>query len=94
MLANSFLSLAHLKADEIYHFYTGDPLELLQLFPLWVSRLFSSGVNYSQSGELIAYDRLTSTMQVGGLQILECRLIRSVLRDAGVFRTQMVAIAR
>jgi len=29
----AFSALHKLKADEIYHFYTGDPVELLQLFP-------------------------------------------------------------
>lgn len=31
--ANSFSALHKLPTDEIYHFYLGDPVELLQLYP-------------------------------------------------------------
>ena len=39
----SYSALHRLKGDEIFHFYAGDPLELLQLFPDGSSDLITLG---------------------------------------------------
>lgn len=36
--ANSFSALHRLQTDEVYHFYLGDPVEMLQLYPDGTSR--------------------------------------------------------
>jgi len=39
----SFSEMHQLESDEIYHFYLGDPVEMLQLFPDGRSALFTLG---------------------------------------------------
>ncbi len=43
--AGSFSELHMLKSDEIFHFYLGDPAEMLQLFPDGGSAVFKLGPN-------------------------------------------------
>ena len=43
LTANSFSALHRLVGDEIYHFYAGDPVQLLELFPDGSSRITMLG---------------------------------------------------
>jgi len=41
--AGDFSAIHRLESDEIYHFYLGDPVEMLQLFPDGSSAVFTLG---------------------------------------------------
>ncbi len=51
----TFSELHRLKSDEIFHFYLGDPIEMLQLWPDGSSKLVKIGadLNAGQSPQLI-----------------------------------------
>ena len=43
LIPDTFSAIHRLASDEIFHFYRGDPLEMLQLFPGGSGRLFMLG---------------------------------------------------
>ena len=51
LTADTFSEMHRLDADEIYHFYAGDAVEILQLFPDGKSEIHRLG-NYLQGGEI------------------------------------------
>jgi hypothetical protein len=51
LTADTFSEMHRLDADEIYHFYAGDPVEILRLFPDGTSNVHRLG-NYLQGGEI------------------------------------------
>lgn len=51
LTADTFSEMHRLKGDEIYHFYAGDPVEILRLFPDGTCDLSRLG-NYLQGGEI------------------------------------------
>lgn len=51
LTADTFSEMHRLDADEIYHFYAGDPVEILRLFPDGTSDVRRLG-NYLQGGEI------------------------------------------
>jgi predicted cupin superfamily sugar epimerase len=51
LTADTFSEMHRLDADEIYHFYAGDPVEILRLFPDGKSDVKRLG-NYLQGGEI------------------------------------------
>jgi len=51
LTAGTFSEMHRLDADEIYHFYAGDPVEILRLFPDGTSDVRRLG-NYLQGGEI------------------------------------------
>ncbi len=51
LTADTFSEMHRLKGDEIYHFYAGDPVEILRLFPDGTGDLSRLG-NYLQGGEI------------------------------------------
>jgi len=51
LTADTFSEMHRLDADEIYHFYAGDPVEILRLFPDGTSDISRLG-NYLQGGEI------------------------------------------
>lgn len=51
LTADTFSEMHRLDADEVYHFYSGDPVEILRLFPDGTSDIHRLG-NYLQGGEI------------------------------------------
>lgn len=52
LTAGTFSSLHKLSADEVYHFYLGDPVELLLLSPAGESRLVTLGQDIAAGMEV------------------------------------------
>jgi uncharacterized protein len=52
--ADTFSAMHHLKADEVYHFYLGDPLEMLNLFPDGTAKTIRLGADIV-GGALLQY---------------------------------------
>jgi uncharacterized protein len=48
LTADTFSMLHRLQSDEIFHFYFGDPLEMLQLFPDGTGKIMSIGTDLQQ----------------------------------------------
>ncbi|MEF9852457.1 MAG: cupin domain-containing protein [Christensenella sp.] len=57
LTANAFSHLHRLPTDELYHFYFGDPVEFLELFPDGSSRcaLIGSDILNNQNPQLLAH---------------------------------------
>lgn len=51
---DSFSALHKLKTDEIYHFYLGDPLELVLLYPDGTSKIIEMGQDIT-NGQYVQY---------------------------------------
>lgn len=51
LTADTFSEMHRLDSDEIYHFYAGDAVEILRLFPDGTSDIHRLG-NYLQGGEI------------------------------------------
>lgn len=49
---DSFSSMHKLKSDEIYHFYLGDPVTILLLFPDGASKIITLGADIMSGQEL------------------------------------------
>lgn len=46
--AGTFSEMHVLDSDEIFHFYLGDPVEMVQLFPDGTSRVFTMGTDLAE----------------------------------------------
>jgi predicted cupin superfamily sugar epimerase len=52
LTSDSFSALHRLPTDEVYHFYLGDPVEMLQLWPDGSSKILRLGPNIMQGMRL------------------------------------------